>query len=228
MTIIAGTNVSQAPYFTFDPINPKAYSGSGAQVLDLRSTIRTTTGSGGGTMTYTADQGYFTGNGTNQSFGFSPTITPVTGNGARSVFVWMRKNGQTNTCLFASGSPANNQAFNLVAYSARIGVMGYNYDYYPTTGLTEINPFDNQWHYVGCSYDGTTLTMYTDGRVDNTTSRGAYNTQGSNTYIGQSNHLGGNEQWWNANLGVLHYYTRAVTISEVQQNYESLRARYGR
>lgn len=217
-----------------DPGNKRAYPGSGNIISDPISNARTTTGSSSVAPTFNAsNSGYFDYNGTSSSFGFSPTITLVTGNGARSVFIWMKKSGWPGSsyyCLFGSGTPGTAQAFNLVTYvNPRIGIMGYDYDYYPSTGNTSVDIFDGTWHYVGVTYDGTTLRTYVDGIEDNNTSRGSYNTTGTNNYIGQSNHIAGNNQaWWPGALGLCHYYNRALTVSEININFNAYKGRYGK
>ena len=233
-------NISQVPLVTYglllhlDAARAGSYPGYGSIISDLTNNITTTVGTSNVSPTFnSANLGYFDYNGTSSSFGFSPTITLVTGNGARSVFIWMKKSGWPGTtyyCLFSSGNPNTAQAFNLVTYvNPRIGIMGYDYDYYPSTGSVTANIFDGNWHYVGVTYDGTTLKTYVDGIQDNSTSRGSYNTTGTANYIGQSNHIAGNNQaWWPGSLGSLHYYNRALTDSEIGINFNGLRARYGR
>jgi len=151
-----------------------------------------------------------------------------TGNSSRSIFAWVKSTSSGTRCILSTGTAANSQAFNLVTYgSNRIGVMGYNYDYYPSTGSVSTNIFDGAWHYVGVTYDGTTLKTFVDAVQDNSTTMGSYSTTGSSAFIGKSNHAGA-EAYWNGDIGAVQFYNRTLSLSEIQQNFNSTRSRYGR
>ena len=144
------------------------------------------------------------------------------GNAARSVFAWIKTS--TGGCIFSSGTAATGQAFNLVTYgSNKIGVMGDNNDVYPSTGAVIIN---NVWHYVGAVANGSgTIITYVDGVQDNTGTV-TYSTVGQNNFVGKSNHVG-SEFYWNGSIANVQYYNRPLTASEVQQNFNATRGRYG-
>ena len=144
-------------------------------------------------------------------------------NSARSIFAWI-KTSTGSRCIVSTGTPATGQAFNLVTYgSNKIGVMGYNADFYPSSGA---NVTDNIWHYVGAVANGSgTITTYVDGVVDNTGSV-TYSTTGQNNYVGKSNHVG-SENYFNGSISNVKIYDRALTTAEIQQNFNALRSRYG-
>ena len=158
-----------------------------------------------------------------------PDITPVAvaGNGARSIYVWMRTTFTGNMAFVSTGTPANSQAFNLVKYGSYVGVMGYNNDYYPGSGNSGITITDGRWHYIGVSFDGTNLRTYVDGILDNTSGTITYSTTGQNNAIAKSNHSG-NENYFNGALSVVQFYNRALSGAEVLQNYNATKGRYGR
>lgn len=144
------------------------------------------------------------------------------GNSPRSVFAWIKTT--TGGCIFSSGTALPTQAFNLVTYgSSKVGVMGYNNDFYPTSGANITN---NVWHYVGAVANGTgTITTYVDGVQDNVGNI-TYSTTGQNNFVGKSNHAGA-ESYWNGNIGVVHYYNKALTAAEVKQNFNALKGKFG-
>jgi hypothetical protein len=115
----------------------------------------------------------------------------------------------------------------LVKYGSYIGVMGYNNDYYPSTGNAGILITDGVWHYIGVTFDGTNLRMYVDGILDNTSGTLTYSTTGQNNFIGKSSHTG-NENYTNGSMGMVHVYNRALSGAEVLQNYNATKGRFGR
>ncbi len=130
--------------------------------------------------------------GTNDHVNLVGVPVAANGNGARTLIAWVKTSVATtppHKAIFATGNPANSQAFNLVQYLSPgvPGVMGYANDYYPGSGT---NILDGDWHMVVATFDGaSTLRIYVDGALDNSTSI-SYNTQAQNNYIGRSNHVG--------------------------------------
>lgn len=156
---------------------------------------------------------------------FTVSNMAVSGAGARSVFAWVKASSAAQKCILSTGTAANSQAFNLVTYggNTKIGVMGYNNDFYPSSGA---NIFTNTWHYVGATYDGTYINTYVDGVLDNTSGAMTMATTGNNNYIGKSNHVGA-ENYWSGSISVVHAYNRALSAAEVFQNFNALRGRFG-
>jgi uncharacterized protein (TIGR02145 family) len=159
-------------------------------------------------------------NGINNFIDLNPTNTTVYGNNERSIFAWIKtSNGEPN-CIVSTGTSGYKQAFNLVInYNSSggiIGVMGYNNDFYPKTGK-KVN--DGNWHFVGVTFNKNgTLTTYVDGNSDNITTKN-YSTTGNNNYIGMSNHLGGNENYFKGDIDSVRIYSRALSDSEIQELY---------
>lgn len=190
--------------------SPRSVTGAlfdmmGNYTIDLTSAVYDSLGQ----ITYNGSSGFLS----------IPTLSPfMLGNSPRSMFAWIKTSYTGNQCIISSGSPSNSQAFNLVMYSyQKIGVMGYNNDFYPSTGA---NITDNKWHYVGATFDGnSTLNTYVDGVLDNTASR-TFTTTGQNNYIGKSNHVGV-ENWFNGSIRAVHMYNRALNANEILQNYNS-------
>lgn len=146
------------------------------------------------------------------------------GNAARSIFAWVKASSAGGRCIIATGTPATSQAFNLVTYgSNKIGVMGYNNDFYPSSGA---NIFDNVWHYVGAVANGSSgITTYVDGVQDNTGTI-TYATAGQSNYVGKSNHVG-SESYWNGSIAGVQMYSVGLSATEVAQNFAAQRSIYG-
>lgn len=145
------------------------------------------------------------------------------GNNARSIFAMIKSTSLGGYCILSTGTPSNGNAFNIVTYgSGKIGVMGYNNDFYPSSGA---NVFDGRWHYIGAVYDGSgTITTYVDGQVDNVGSM-TYNTTGQSNFVGKSNH-DAYPAYWNGSIDVVQTYNRALTAGEIRQNYNHYKTRF--
>ena len=97
--------------------------------------------------------------------------------------------------------------FNLGGTKNIIGVDAHSHAYLPSSGTT-IN--DGVWHSVLVTYDGVTLRIYVDGRLDNAATdwnngqsiRTTLNTQGNYIYLGSSwvGHL------WSGSLKNVNFY----------------------
>jgi hypothetical protein len=207
----------------FDAGNPYSYAGAGTVWYDVSG--NNYTGSLTNGPTYSNQTILF--DGTNDFIDLTTTNVAVSGNGARSIFVWMRTTAGGLIGFVGTGTPANSQAFNLVKYSSGVGVMGYNNDFYPGAGAAGVTLNDGNWHYIGATFDGTNLRTYADGVLDNTSGAITYSTTGQNNFIGKSNHTG-NENYFNGNMGLVQFYNRALSGAEVLQNYNATKGRYGR
>jgi hypothetical protein len=87
----------------------------------------------------------------------------------------------------------------------------------------------NQWYHVVWSHDyGNISTVYMNGVQDLTSSGGSYNiisgTYGNITIGNSSNRVTG---FYDGKMGPIRMYNRAITQTEVTQNFNSSKAKYG-
>jgi len=207
-----------------DAAQKTSYSGTGTTWYDLSGNKNNGILTNGPTFS-SANAGSIVFDGMNDQVVLTSANLPISGNGARSIFAWI-KSTSTSTCYVSTGTATNSQSFNLVKYSNNIGIMGYNLDYYPTTGSSDKNVADGNWHYVGVSFNGTNLSMYVDAILDNTSGTFTYSTTGQNNYIARSNHVG-NENYVNGSIAIVKIYNRALSASEILQNYNATKGRFG-
>jgi len=82
----------------------------------------------------------------------------------------------------------------------------------------------NIWHHVVATYDGTTLRLYRNGEQVN-----SGNTTGNITNTSKTLEIGrrGDGSYFNGRLNGQKIYNKALTVSEIQQNFNALRSRYG-
>jgi len=216
--------VTSGLVLALDAGSTKSYPGSGTTWFDRSGNNFNGTLTNGPTFS-SANGGTLVFDGTNDQIVLTSATLPISGNGARSIFAWI-KSVSTFTSYVSTGTANNSQSFNLVKYSNNIGVMGYNLDYYPTTGSSGKNVADGNWHYVGVSFNGTNLSMYVDGILDNTSGTFTYSTTGQNNYIARSSHVG-HENYVNGSIAIVKIYNRALSATEVSQNFNATRRRFG-
>lgn len=115
----------------------------------------------------------------------------------------------------------------------------YNSDgvfYFRTIGLT---PQDltftaaeyitiNQWNHIVCVVGGGTKTVYINGiqRYQQTGITGSMPTGQTNQYVGKYGNAGNNYPF-SGSIAVSRVYNRALSSSEVSQNFNALRGRFG-
>ena len=127
----------------------------------------------------------------------------VQGNNPRSIS-FMIQTTYTSGCsaVLSTGSALSSQAFG-IGFSCNgtaniIQVYSNNADYLPTTGKV-IN--DGLWHSISVIYDGTTLSIYVDGSLDNSAT--SWNSGSSATVASTLNTVGNSinylGQWMNTN-----------------------------
>lgn len=87
---------------------------------------------------------------------------------------------------------------------------------------------DGQWHYLVSVRSGTTHTLYGDGvtnTISNTVSSAALNS--NQFFIGTWSDNASPSQSFVGSVPVVQIYNRALTATEVAQNFNALRGRYG-
>lgn len=82
----------------------------------------------------------------------------------------------------------------------------------------------NAWHHIVATYDGTTLTLYRNGSSHGTPNTSTGNI--SNTTKSLTVGVRGN-QYFDGRISNAKIYDKSLTASEVRQNFNALRGRYG-
>lgn len=211
----------------YEVTNTSSYSGTGSTIItDLM-------GNSNGILynspAYTNTAGtYLTMNGTNNYILTNSIGTTST----ESVFMWVYPTG--NGVLLSEVGQAS---INTGWHDAQIEINSTNirYSVWPYTingnvGYINSSISLNTWHYVGFTYDGSTLTGYLDGA-----SVGTYavtRQAPSNLYYGigatdaTNTVTSGGGGYGNFRFGAFHYYTRALSANEVKINYNATQAKF--
>jgi hypothetical protein len=108
---------------------------------------------------------------------------------------------------------------------------GYPGTYVLSIGTSGVNCFDNQWHHIVCTrQDGGTGEIYVDGQLK--VSSGNTGTwSGSTIWSSMNTQIGNNpnDSYYNlyGNIGLARIYRKYFTATEVLQNYNSQKSRFG-
>jgi hypothetical protein len=204
-----------------DAANRKSYPGSGNTWINLAGTI----GNGALTNGPTFDannSGTIVFDGTNDFVQCSGSITVT----AATFVAWIRRNGTQGTydgILFSRGTNVtgiNFQSSNQLGYHWNNAANTYNW----ASGLTIP---DLTWCMVVISVTSTTSTAYLCQASGITT---ATNTVSHTSSVIDDIKIGVDEssgRYSSGNIAQVSIYNRALSATEIQQNFNALRGRYG-
>jgi hypothetical protein len=201
-----------------DAGNSTSYPGSGTTWTDLSGNGNNGTLTNGPTYS-SADGGSIVFDGSNDyapigtsqfPFGASPgTLSSwVRTNTISASYRWIVSYGQ------ASGSQSRFLGFNGTTYY----FGGYGND------ITASGVPLNTWFNMVGVYDGTNASMYINGALVSGPTAKSWNTVANNAQIGRQTNA---SEYWSGNISQVQIYNRALTATEITQNFNALRGRYG-
>jgi hypothetical protein len=154
------------------------------------------------------------------------TGTYPTGTNARTVAGWFKsgrsvKVGNADHIINYGASSAA-QSFGFMLYTNnQWWFFGFGASFDFTSGVTA----DTNWHYHCITYNGSTVIYYLDGTSVASASRTLSTTSGGMTLGTRPDLVSGNES--QGNLGAVQVYNRALSATEITQNFNAQRARFG-
>ena len=221
--------ITEGLIFCLDSGNIKSYSGSGATWTDLslrknHSTLSNTptySSTSGGYLSFaSASSQYATAtNPGNLSRWTVEAVVRFTSSYSAKVamVVGGQYDGVTNL-NFAIGtinSPTN--------YNIAVGF--FNGSWRNTTGIAY--PL-NTWAHITGTYDGSTVRQFTNGsEVDSLVYSGTPASGGEIRINRRWDDTVSSGNLFDSNISVVRIYNRALTTSEIQQNFNALKGRYG-
>jgi hypothetical protein len=190
-------------------------------IVDLTNNNAITTDS----LTYNSD-GTFSFNGSSNFMTF--TENPALNTQTPTVEVWVKTNATTQNGFWFEKGTVNGQ-YALFQEGGSIqwrmnigGVTNLS-----TTTATYMNT--SNWYQVVGTYTSGTRRLYINGTLVNSdTQTGVIATNTNGCSIGVYGGFNGSRgYYYNGNISLVKVYNRALTASEVQQNFNALRGRYG-
>jgi hypothetical protein len=213
----------------YDPSNSSSYPGTGTTINDI-------SGNGlSGTMSnITFTSPYFSFNGTSSqiSVADNPLLEP--GSGDWSIEFWVNHSvlAGSSRILIAKTDGGNSSDWGYGLRSSSVGNTfmeignGTSTVQSSSTGLTT----DNWYQVVGVwtNVATNTFALYVNGNLIGSNSHSFTSVKNTTSplYLGSFN--GGQfSQWLNGKMGVVRLYQKALTDSEVLQNFNSDKSKYG-
>ena len=231
-----GNIVKEGLVLDLDAAKKDSYPGSGLAWRDISGT--TITGSlingptfstsGSGAIVFDGVDDYVDGVGTTSSFSF------IQNTGIFTISSWVKltdlsvpryflgnNNGTTGAKGFYLGYDGlNGRLWLFITY----GVGGqYTISYVRSNFFT-----DNNWVLVTCVGNGTTCQFYKNGQIFSDSGvLGTFSTGDSTQTlsVGRINNYNGT--YWQGNVAQTSFYNRALSATEITQNYNAMKGRFG-
>ena len=224
--------VTSGLILNYDISNTSSYPGVGTTITDLQGNSNATTfnsptytSSGGAYLTFDGINEYFT---TNTALGSK--LNPANSSTIISIFVWVypmdngvivQEIGQTTP-----NSGWHDSQIEMVSGTLRFSVWQNQ----PSGFASSISTPLNNWYYIGFTYDGTNLRGYVNGSLAVTSGTISRSTPGANLYYAiahaDSTNLG-DGTFSNMRFGGMQVYNTALSASDVSNNYNATKSRFG-
>ena len=221
--------------FSVDAASPRSYPGSGTVWNDLVGSNNGTLTNGptfdsgnGGSIIFDGLDDYVNGPATNSVIGdnrASITLSAwvkITGTPAAYLFNCKRSNAfSTLVGLTANYSSGGGQS------DGHLGALVRTVDNSTHSWYSYNGNYDNDgiWHNVVFTATGTTNVLYIDGISRSTNSVGIQSVSGNTGPITVGSF--GTSSWTNGNIACVKLYTRNLSATEISQNYNALKSRFG-
>ena len=204
-----------------DAANPRSYPGSGTTWYDASGNGNTGTLSNGPVYT-SGINGYFTFDGVDDLATFpSTTSTNISTTITASVWVYyISGNGR----IFQKDGPASTRCWEIGGYAGTLRMEMWHSDGASTIGYG--NPLAvNGWTHLTLEFNGTDILMYQNNVLITTVNFPGDIRTDSATPL----YLGGywSGEYLNGRISNAQLYNRALSVTELTQNFNALRGRYG-
>lgn len=206
-----------------DAANTKSYPGTGTTWTDLSGNNRHGTLTGGPTYS-SSNGGHIAFDGVDDR---APIANPSGFSTVRTVAVFVSQNAPGGGDYAIYGIDANGQDNWLGIESNVIRFLGTqstdvnNFNLYGTTTL-----LNDAWYQIACTINGATATIYLNGAQQATTTRaftiGSWDTSAT---IGRRGSIA--SRYFPGKIACVQAYSRVLTASEINDNFNAHRGRFG-
>ena len=217
--------VTDGLVFTMDPANKQSYPGTGTTTFNIiQNNSGSLNGSGGGNNTpqfLNTNGGILDFDGTDDRINIQDdTSGPYTSLGANTTCnMWVNYDAGGTAILMGGSSYNNGGYFFWASPSSAYSSYGGSYDNGSWTSFG-----DGVWiNYCVTKNDSGNVIWYGNGQQLDT---GTVTAGASIGFWAIGGYIGGTYAF-NGQMGPVHIYTRALSASEVAQNYNALKGRFG-
>lgn len=227
MGLAHGANiVNDGLVFSVDAMNPRSWTGpDSSTVNNLKNSIT-------GTISADTSGSY----GQFNSFDFDavddmiefPTLSEINGLTNFSFNVWLTTPNQNAGDSVAFGNRDQSNSFKGIALALPVNTSTTSIYFYFSGNWVEIpvaNYTANAWNNIATTYDGSTLTAIVNNGTPLTSNLSKTMSSTTNFRIGKDGWT--NSKLYKGNIGPLQIYNRTLSASEVAQNYNALKPRFG-
>ena len=209
--------VTDGLVLALDAANSKSYPGSGTTWTDLSGNSNTGTltnaptysSANGGSIVFDGVDDYVT----------APNTSLIHRTSNWSYSCWVNFNGTPSLgTIFENGSWTNTL---LIRFETN-GITIYSMSSY--WGKFNLSPTLGIWYKLDFNRNGNFIDFYLNGSYSQSLSFTADIQPSSNLFIGMSQHAAG--QCFNGKISNVQIYNRALSATEVSQNYNALKSRY--
>ena len=229
MSVHGGPNIIEdGLVLCLDAANPKSYPGSGTTWFDLSRNKNNGTLVNG--VNYDDSSGSMTFDGVNDYVSLTSTDLRFGGLNSFTFDFFIKSPHSTNNqTIFSNGNvttPGNGIWF----FKRRSGLDNkltfHGYSTNPRIDLVSTNIIpDNIFCAVSLTFNGIdTYNVFINGQLENTISTNPIASATGNSFIGST---GGTGSFFSSNVYSSKIYNKALSLSEIQQNFNATRGRYG-
>lgn len=207
-----------------DAGNTRSYPGSGTNWYDVSGNQNTNSlingptynSSNGGTLIFDGVNDYSSGTSTSSLY---------TGDMTAEVWIKVNANSADWVRMVGTGGNAGNRTFGLW-YATDRRMLWQRYGgvtdpaIYPTTPVLDIG----SWYHIVATTSGSSHALYLNGvSIGTATAAGPWTASGEAITVGYA----GFHAYTNSNIGIVRLYTVGLTATQVLQNFNATRGRYG-
>ena len=218
-----GTVESSGLVLYLDAASSTSYPGSGTIWYDLSGNSNNVTMQNSGSISYTSTGGAYFTTGSNGYFSKASTTGVPTGNSNYTLSAWVQLASWPGSGgIIGIGSAwGTSNAVNALRTNGTNSYYNYWWgnDLLATSSLSPAT----QWFNVVAKFDGTTRSVLVNGSQISADTPSGHNVTTSTLVIAVTN----TNEYLNGNIGQALIYNRALSLAEIQSNYNSIRTRYG-
>ena len=222
--------VTDGLVYAYDAANPKSYPGTGTAVTDLTGTSTSSTIVNG--AAYVTDNGgALDFDGSNDKINIAYAAQPATSQ--ITVIAWVYPDVDATTGGRTRGSAWGGPGGMYLGLwpNASAGSSAIHAAVQTTSGRPSVATgtiYTNQWSMLAMSYNGSSTTTYVNTSVVGSPQSQTGNISSGTAYnIGTYGGLTDNNHNFPGKIAHATMYSRALTASELQQNYNALKGRFG-
>jgi len=218
--------VSSGLQLYLDASNTTSYPGTGTTWFDLSGQGNDVAMQNSGSISYTSSGGGYFTLVSNGYFRRATTTGVPTGISAYTMSVWVQWSSGTWPVSGGMIGIGNSITTNLTNQFRTTGTNTLvNYWYGNDLNATSTVSPASQWFNAVAQWDGTTRKIWVNGTQIASAAATGLNVSSSLLQVGATN-TGGSEPL-SGRIGQALIYNRALTSTEIQQNYTAVRSRYG-